>query len=205
MSQARIGAPSFLRAHRDDAGQKFIHNREFDDMQGLNAVLIDGSITADSLKRATEEIVEVGRRGEQFSLLINSLGGDLQRTLDFVDFLTSDENLHGLQCIRIYQSGSAASYLALSLNVPREMRWNSAFGLHLGSIGRVEIIDLEDEGRIREESFARFIGYFDKLMSLVLRLGVLTREEIRDTLIRYGQFELPAKECLRRGFVHRLF
>ena len=177
----------------------------------MNAVLINGDITAKSLEVAKGEIVGLNRRGEPFVLVINSFGkhdgagGHMKGSIDFVDFIKTDENLRGLKGVKMYEAHSTAAFIALSLDVPKELRSNSRLRIHVGDIGKVEFISLTPEGKIKEEQFEELSAYYARTMELIDRLEALTTEEIQGTLSKEGSVFLNAEECLRRGLVHRLF
>jgi hypothetical protein len=170
----------------------------------MKVILIEGGITRKMIDTVKSNILSLHQQDEVFTMSIDSQGGEIKPIIEFVEFMNSQPTLYGLKRLKIYNSGSAASFLALSLRVPKEMRRKSSFGLHLGSIGRVEFAELDSEGRIPKDKFDFFLNFFDRQMNLVFEHKLLKTSEIR-TLLTTGFVAISSLKCFNRGFIEKRF
>ncbi len=171
----------------------------------MGAILLNNQLNAETLDQAKKEVHGYLRKREKFTLVVNSSGGDIEATFDFIDFLNESRRIDLVEEVKIYNSGSAATFLVLSIPSRRTMFWKSKLGIHLGCVTKLEFHELGPKGQIPADHFARLNAYYDRLMKLIVVQRVLSDYEMREILILKGHMEITSKDCLRRRVVQSLF
>jgi ATP-dependent protease ClpP protease subunit len=173
----------------------------------LNTVLLSGHLTEEKLKQAVREIQE-REPPRQFSLIIDSTGGDMKPTLDFVEFLWASGGPKGklIAGVKIYNAESAAAFIALSVPTYREMRRGTGLGIHRGAVVlEASEFDLEGGKVSNTETIDRFKKHDAYLKKILDQCGLSTDSKSMAELYGSNWLRLSAKECLERGIVTRLF
>ena len=173
----------------------------------LNTVLLSGHLTEEKLKLVAQEIKE-REPPRQFSLIIDSQGGDMKPTLDFVEFLWKNggSDNHFLSGVKIYNAESAAAFIALAVPIYREMRISAVLGIHRGSV----ILEASDfnlqNGQVEnQETLNRFEKYSTYLKCALDQGNLSSDPKLMAELYGSNWLRLSAEECLKRGIVQKLF
>lgn len=168
-----------------------------------NAVLLSGQLNRSRLKQAIDEIDHMAIN-EQYCLVIDSFGGDMKPTVDFVKYLL-DTGKQRLTNIKIYNAESAAALIALSVSVYREMRKDAKLSIHVGSL-ILEASGFDSEGKIlSKETINKFRQYRDCLDQILEECKLSCDKKLMAELYGSNWLRLSPEECLRRGIVQRLF
>ena len=107
--------------------------------------------------------------------------------------------------VKIYEAHSAAALLAFSSGRMHELSRQAKVGFHLGKI-TVQVDNLEHfelDGRVSPQIMDGWRKYESMVWNLAKRLGFDAK--LNTERFASGRVELTAEECLRRGFVERLF
>ena len=172
----------------------------------LNTILLVSLLTDDRLKQAAREIQE-REAPRSFSLIIDSPGGDMKATIDFVVFLWNAGGPESqlISGIKIYNADSAAAFIALAIPTYREMRKGATLGIHRGSV-ILEASEFDaDTGVINQETLDRFKQHDAYLKRILDENGLLKDKKLMAELYGSGWLHLSADECLKRGIVKKLF
>lgn len=173
----------------------------------LNTVLLTGHLTEERLGQAISEIKE-REPPRNFSLIIDSKGGDMNPTIGFINFLWSScgPNAELISGIKIYNADSAAALIALSVPAYREMRKGAELGIHRGSvILEASEFDLEGGKVSNQETIDRFKCHEVCLKRILDKCGLSSDQKLMAELYGSNWLRLSADECLKRGLVKLLF
>ncbi len=174
----------------------------------LNTVLLTGHLTEERLKQAATEINERESR-ENFSLIIDSRGGDMKPTIEFVEFLwaaSCGPKSPRISGVKIYTAESAAAFIALSIPTYREMQKGSTLGIHRGAvILEASEFDLESGQVSNQETIDRFKQYGTYLSRILEEYDLSSDQKLMSQLYGSNWLRLSAAECLERRIVDRLF
>ncbi len=169
----------------------------------LNSVLLSGRLTEKRLCQATREIQNIAREPDRsFNLVIDSDGGDMKPTIEFVEFLWATGYEPG---VKIYHAESAAAFIALAVKAKKEMQRDASLDLHRGALWiEATEIDLES-GKLNEETLCRLKQYEAYLKQALGETGLLSDSKAMADLYGSGWLRLSADDCLARGIVQELF
>ncbi len=181
----------------------------------LNSVLLSGRLTETKFRQAVHEIENIAsgfRRN--FNLIIDSDGGDMEPTINFVEFLWTVTGGYEKQTtqkklispiVKIYHAESAAAFIALAAKARKEMKTGAILNLHRGALF-VEATEVNLEtGKLNEDSLSRLRKYEVYLKQVLQETELLFDSQAMADLYGSGWLRLSAHECLKRGLVHELF
>lgn len=172
----------------------------------VNPVLLSRHLNEERLSQAREEIRALEPKSE-FSLVIDSEGGDMKPALDFVDFLWNIRGLY-LGGVKIYNAESAAAFIALAAGTYTEMRKGAILSIHRGSvILEAADFDFESGKVVNRETIERFKKH-ERYLKQILEsedLKLTSDKKAMAKLHGSGWLRLTAEECLERRIVKRLF
>jgi hypothetical protein len=171
----------------------------------MRQVLLNGYLDSIRLKRAQNKIEKVFREGKGVVVLVvESDGGDVPRTIDFISRLKTLEEKGAKVVLKVKIARSAAALLVLSVGSLRLMDRTGSIHLHRGSL-LLEAADFNHEtGQISEEILCSVKQYDILLKNILEKYGLAKNERMMAELYGSGWLSLRANTCHRSGLVDRL-
>lgn len=181
----------------------------------LNSVLLSGRLTEKRLCQATREIQNIASGFDRsFNLVIDSDGGDMKPTIEFVEFLWTLTGAYEKRSarkkldppvVKIYHAESAAAFIALAVKARKEMQKGSTLDLHRGALW-IEATEIDlDSGKLNDDTLGRLKQYEAYLKQALGENELLSDSKAMADLYGSGWLRLSADECLKRGIVQELF
>src|SRR3989344_53480 len=172
----------------------------------MSVVLLSGHLDEARLCRVQEEIW--GGLDNSCVLVIDSLGGDLQPTVDFVEEMLDSVGVGRtvFSSMRIYNAESAAALISLALPAAvKEMREGAILGVHRGSvILDTSDLDLVNGSVANHATLALLRRHEATLKEALVKRDLSSDPKLMAELYGSNWLHLSAEECLRRGIVTRL-
>lgn len=169
----------------------------------LNSVLLSGRLTEKRLCQAVREIQNITNGSDHsFNLVIDSDGGDMKPTIDFVEFLWATRHSPAM---KIYRAESAAAFIALAVKGQKELQKDASLDIHRGALWiEATEVDLKT-GKLNDEMLSRLQQYEVYLKQVLRDVDLLSDSKAMADLYGSGWLRLSADECLKRGIVQELF
>ncbi len=171
--------------------------------ESAEPILLTGTLTRRSLERAREEIERCSICGQPVVLVINSDGGTLDATLEFISWIANEKATHHLAIsVKIYTASSAAAMIALAISDNRSIARDGEFRLHVGSI----TIDSADIGKnwVIANRFRRLL-HTSRVTLFKLLSGTKLPSEKLSTLDSRGRLDIKPVECVEYGICSATF
>jgi ATP-dependent protease ClpP protease subunit len=171
--------------------------------ESAEPVLLMGTLTRKLLARAREEISKCSISNRPVELVINSDGGDLGATLEFLSWIANEKVVRQLQIsAKIYTASSAAALIALATD-RRIISYDNELRLHVGWI-KVDYSDIGKKDGVVSNRF-RYLLHTSRVTLFKLLSGTKLPSEKLSTLDSRGRLELKPAECVEYGICSAIF
>lgn len=172
-------------------------------------VLLSGFLNKEKMEKTKRQISSPNKvwgngKNHDLVLVIDSEGGNVSPTLDFIDFLDEIKQKNGVGIIsQVYNASSAAALIALS----GDELWldkDGSIDLHLASPQKMEASDLNlSSGQISSQILEQLRRYDQYLRKVLEECGLsqdprLTGELYGSNWLRFNS-ERAVKHCLVNG------
>lgn len=168
-------------------------------------ILISGELAPERLeetRREFERYRELCYPEEEWSIIIDSPGGNSFAALELLGYLEKTVKSHAL-CAKIYRAGSSAALIALCAQ-HREIVKDGLLTIHLPIITDLSLSQLDSEGRVPKETLTIAEKIRLKTFELMKGAGIPPEGEHIDHLLGNESVTFDAETCLRFGVVERI-
>lgn len=159
-------------------------------------ILVRGQLSRKVLDAVRAEILDAVNQGKFPVLILASDGGNLQHTIDFIDWLDALRADKGVEIgAKIYNAGSACALIALTAD-KRTIVPTGELILHTGTIS-LEVSEIGNGGQVSTAVANEATRAKNRTFGLIKRFSKLAGSSTAmATLSASGSLTLNAKQCL---------